>query len=117
MTDEIRKYFASLPPDARKVLKRIRDDIRTAAPAAVEHFSYGIPAFKLDGQSLVWYAAFKKHVSIYPMREAIRRKFGRELQELEFSKGTIRFPLSAPPSSTLVKKLVKARIAEVRAGR
>jgi uncharacterized protein YdhG (YjbR/CyaY superfamily) len=117
MADDIRKYFASLPPDARKILKRMRDDIRAAAPAAVEHFSYGIPAFKLDGQSLVWYAAFKKHVSMYPMGEAIRSKFARELRGLEVSKGTIRFPLAAPPSSTLVKKLVKARIAEVRAGR
>ena len=114
MRDDIRKYFASLPPDTRIIFKRIREDIRAAAPDAVEHFSYGIPGFRLDDQTLVWYAAFRNHVSIYPMGEAIRSKYARELTGLKTAKGTIQFPLETPPSSSLVKKLVRARIAEVR---
>jgi uncharacterized protein YdhG (YjbR/CyaY superfamily) len=114
MLPEARKYLASFPPDTRRILKRIRDDIREASPAAVEHFSYGIPGFKLDGKSLVWYGAFKNHLSFFPMRDAIRRKYALELKGLKTAKGTIQFPIESPPSSALVKKLVKARVAEVR---
>jgi uncharacterized protein YdhG (YjbR/CyaY superfamily) len=48
--DQVRKYLAALPPDSRRILKRIREDIRATAPGATEHFSYGIPGFKLDGK-------------------------------------------------------------------
>ena len=111
---QIRKYFAALPPDTRRNLRKLRADIRAAAPGAVESFSYRIPGFRLDGQPLVWYAAFKNHTSLFPMGTAIRRRFGTQLDRYETATGTIRFPLSDPPSSALVKRLVKARIAQLR---
>jgi len=112
---QVRTYFASLPADARSHLKQVRDIIRAAAPRAAESISYGIPTFKIDGERFIYCAAFKHHVSLYPMTAAIRRTFADELKGYKTSTGTIQFPLAKPLPIGFVKRLVKARLGEMRA--
>ena len=106
-------YLASVPAEVRTGLQKVRKAIRAAAPQADEGLSYGIPAFRLDERPFVWYAAWKHHCSLYPIPTALRAVFA-DLKSYKVSKGTLRFPPDKPPPSTLVKRLVKARIARLR---
>ena len=106
------EYLARVPEPARSTLKKVRATIRSAVPSeATEVISYRIPIFKYKGM-LVGYAAFSKHCSFFPMSYAVIGKFKKELEGSLISKATIRFPVDKPPSAALVKKLVKARVAE-----
>jgi uncharacterized protein YdhG (YjbR/CyaY superfamily) len=111
---QLRAYLAALPADSRKRLKQVVSLIRDAAPSAVASISYGIPTFKLDGQRFIYCAAFTRHVSLYPMTASIHRAFAAELNGYKTSTGTIQFPLDRPLPVTLVKQLIKARLAEMR---
>jgi uncharacterized protein YdhG (YjbR/CyaY superfamily) len=90
----------------------VRAAIRSALPPeATEAISYRIPAFKYQGP-LLGFAAFSNHCSLFPMSLSVMEAFKNELRDFHTSKGTIRFPVDKPLSAALVKKLVKARIAE-----
>lgn len=105
------EYLAGVPEPARTTLDRIRATIRSVVPPeATETISYGIPTFKYKG-SLVGYAAFSNHCSLFPMGSSAIEVFKDELKNFQTSKGTIRFTVDKPLPAALVKKLVKARIA------
>jgi uncharacterized protein YdhG (YjbR/CyaY superfamily) len=110
----VKAYIAALPPAARKALKQIRADIRSVAPTATDVISYQMPAFKLDGRILIYYAAWKKHTSLYPVGPATLNALGVEPGKYASSKGTIRFPLDKPAPSALVKRIVRSRIADMK---
>jgi uncharacterized protein YdhG (YjbR/CyaY superfamily) len=108
----IDEYLAGVPEPARSTLRKIRAAIRSAVPReAIETLSYRIPAFKYKGV-LVWFAAFSDHCSLFPTASVIEA-FKNELKGFATSKGTIQFPTDKPLPTALVKKLVKARVAQV----
>ncbi len=107
----IDEYLAGVPEPARSTLNKIRAAIRSAAPPeATETISYRIPAFKYKGM-LVWFAAFSNHCSLFPTA-AVIEAFKNELKGFSTSKGTIHFPTDKPLPAALVRKLVKARVAQ-----
>jgi uncharacterized protein YdhG (YjbR/CyaY superfamily) len=106
-------YLAALPEDQRVALKKLRETIKAAAPAAAESISYGIPSFKYKGRPLIHIGAAKHHCAIYGL---VPDAFKDELKQYDTSKGTIRFPADKPLPETLVRKLVKARIDEIETG-
>jgi len=106
------EYLAAVPEPARSTLNKIRTIIRsTVPPETTEGISYGMPAFKYKG-ALVWFATFSNHCSFFPGSLAVMAAFKNKLKDYPTSKGTIRFPVDKPLPATLVKKIVKARIAE-----
>ena len=114
MISQIRAYHAAQPPAIRKHLKRIHDAITSAAPDAEEVFTYRMPGFRLDGKVLMWNAGWKEHTSMYPITGAVRAKHATAIAGYRNSKGTIQFPLSKLPPVTLIKRMVKTRVAEIR---
>ena len=110
-------YLAALPAASRAALEKLRNTIKAAAPGATEAISYKMPAFKDHGRSLVCYAAFKDHYSLFPMSKAVIEAHKEELKPYFTGKGTIRFHVDEPLPVALVKKIVKARIEENAARR
>ena len=105
-------YFSAVPEPARLLLIKMRDVIRSVAPKeTTETISYAIPTFKYKG-SLVAIAAFKEHCSLFPMGSSALIPFKDELKDYQVTKGTLRFPLDKPLPIALLKKIVKARIAQ-----
>jgi uncharacterized protein YdhG (YjbR/CyaY superfamily) len=111
----IDEYLANVTPDQRPALENLRQAIRAVLPGAEECISYGIPSFRWNGRSLVFFGAWANHCSFYPGSSKTLKNFRRDLKDFRITKGTIRFSPDNPLPSAVVKKLVKARVAEDRA--
>ena len=111
-TADVDAYLAKVPEPARATLEKVRATIRSVVPAeTTEGLSYGMPTFRYKG-ALVAYAAFKDHCSFFPCQASLIDQMKDELKNYRTSKGTLQFPLDKPLPAALVKKMVKARIAE-----
>jgi uncharacterized protein YdhG (YjbR/CyaY superfamily) len=105
-------YLTDLSDDERTALEHLRRTIRDAAPGVEECISYQLPAFRLDGKLLVGYGATAKHCAFYLMSSSTVEAHKEELKDFDTSKGTIRFQADEPLPTSLVRKLVTARIVE-----
>jgi uncharacterized protein YdhG (YjbR/CyaY superfamily) len=106
------EYLARVPEPARTTMSKVRAVIRSVVPAeTTEAISYGVPTFRYNGP-VIWYAAFSSHCSVFPTA-AVIEQFKDELKAYTTSKGTIQFPVDKPLPATLLRKIVKARLAEI----
>ena len=110
----IDEYLVSVNAYHRDALQKIRATVHAMAPNAEECISYGIPAFRMNGRSLVFFGAWANHCSFYPGNSKTLKNFRSDLKAFQITKGTIRFSPDNPLPLALVKKLVKARIAQNR---
>jgi len=110
---DVTDYIAGFPAPARAALTRVRGVIRRAVPGAEEMISYQIPAYKLHGRPVLFFAAWKEHYSLYPSNARLVAAFKDQLSKYEISKGTIRFPLSDGVPVTLIERIAKFRTRQV----
>jgi uncharacterized protein YdhG (YjbR/CyaY superfamily) len=110
-TENIDDYIASFSPEVQSILEEIRRILKEEVPEAKEKISYQMPTLTLNGSNLIYFAAFKKHIGIYPPvngDENLMEKLAPYLGE----KGNLRFPLSEPIPVSLIRKVAKARVKE-----
>lgn len=109
------EYIATHPKDVQAILQRVRGTIRKAVPSAEEVISYQIPAYKLHGGSVVYFAGWKQHFSLYPANDRLVAAFKDDLAPYEVCKGTIRFPLSQPVPVKLIERIARFLATEAAA--
>jgi uncharacterized protein YdhG (YjbR/CyaY superfamily) len=106
------EYISSFPKETQILLQDIRKTIKNAAPKAYELISYGMPAYKLNGKALVYFAGYKKHIGFYATPTG-HSEFSEELSKYKQGKGSVQFPIGEPMPLNLITKIVKFRISEV----
>jgi uncharacterized protein YdhG (YjbR/CyaY superfamily) len=105
-------YIGMQPESVRAVLERVRAAIREALPGADETISYGIPTYKLHGGAVIYFAAWKKHFSLYPASAKLIESFKDDLAGAMINKSTIRFPLARPVPAKLIGRIARFRVKE-----
>ena len=109
--DTVEAYVAAQPAASREILNEVRQRVGTAVPDATEAISYDIPTFKLDGKALIYVAAWKQHVAVYPIPDG-DEALQRDVERYRSGKGTLKFQLDEPFPYELFDRLVQAAIAE-----
>jgi uncharacterized protein YdhG (YjbR/CyaY superfamily) len=107
----VNDYIKALPRDIQPLLEKIRSTIKKCAPKAVESISYGMPAYKLNGKPLVYFAVYKKHIGFYATPSG-HAHFVKELSKYKQGKGSVQFPIDQPVPIDLIKKIVDYRVKE-----
>jgi uncharacterized protein YdhG (YjbR/CyaY superfamily) len=107
------EYIAAQPKSVQGILEQVRSTIRKAVPRAEEVISYKMPTYLLNGDRLLYFAAWKKHYSLYAATKKVVEAFHDELASYQIDKGTIRFPLAEPVPVKLIGRIAKFRAQEV----
>jgi uncharacterized protein YdhG (YjbR/CyaY superfamily) len=110
--ETVEEYIESFPKNVQDILEKLRNTVRRTAPDSVESISYSMPTFKLNGQRLVYFSAWKNHIGFYSIPKG-DEAFRKELSPYRGEKGSLRFPLDRPVPYDLVKKIVMLRLKEV----
>ena len=105
------EYIETFPTEIQSLLNEVRSSIRNNAPDAVECISYGMPAYKINGKPLVYFAAFQNHIGFYASPTG-HSKFVNELSKYKQGKGSVQFPINKPMPLDLIAEIVKFRVSE-----
>jgi uncharacterized protein YdhG (YjbR/CyaY superfamily) len=105
-------YIAAQPENAQAALRRVRAAIRKAVPGGEDVISYQIPAYRMPGGPMLWFAGWKQHYSLYPATGRVREALKDDLARYKVNKGTIRFPLAEPVPVKLIESIARLRAAE-----
>lgn len=109
--NDIDKYLSSFPKETQEKLEEIRKIAHEIAPEAKEKISYGVPTITVNGKYLVYFAGFKKHISIYPVTEDVEKSVDG-ISKYRTGKGTLQFPINKPPPLPLIRKIIQALMIE-----
>ncbi len=110
-SNDVDLYLSTFPEPVQTILRQLRALILSHAPGAMEGISYGMPAYKLNGKPLVYFAGFKNHIGFYAM-PAGHAAFAAELSPYKQGKGSVQFPLDKPIPFDLIKRIVAFRVEE-----
>jgi uncharacterized protein YdhG (YjbR/CyaY superfamily) len=110
--DSVDEYIAAQPEAARKVLNRVRETIRKTLPKAEETISYNMPTYKIGGETVLHFAGWKRHFSLYPVKSNLAAALKKDIAAFELEKGTLRVPLSEDVPVDLIKRIAKFRAEE-----
>lgn len=110
--EKIEQYFRQFPPETQVILRQTRQLILETAPSAVEGFSYGMPAYKLNGKPLIYFAGYKNHIGIYATPSG-HKAIEKELADYKQGKGSVQFPLNKPFPFDLIKKMLEYKKLEL----
>jgi uncharacterized protein YdhG (YjbR/CyaY superfamily) len=110
----VSEYIAGQPAASRDALESVRRTIRRALPAADETVSYKIPAYTVDGATVIYFAGWKAHYSIYPATRGVIAEFGKDMTPYEIKGNTFRFPLDEPIPVKLIERIARFRLKEMR---
>ena len=111
---EVDKFLAAVPEPQRSTLQELREMLKKILPDGEEKIHYGVPAIQLNGKSIAGYASAKMHCSYYPHSGALLDQLSDQLTKYDYSKGTLHFPVDKCLPITLVRKLVKARLQQLK---
>lgn len=107
--DSVDAYIQAQPTQKRAQLEKIRKTVQKLLPGTEELMSYGVPAFKYNKRALIYYAAFKDHLSIFPASDEMIEAVGNGLEKFRASKGTLKFTVKEPLPDKLLKAVIEFR--------